>query len=449
MDGLLSSSPFQELCETYGRARVKSLAGECLDETRSALRKNPRFASGTDWTETILALVRGKLDFLRRPGLGRVLNATGVIIHTNLGRAPLPAEALQAVADASCGYSNLEFHLEDGRRGKRGDTVEALLCRLTGAESAHAVNNNAAAVFLALAALSKGKEAVVSRGELIEIGASFRIPDICTQSGAHLREVGTTNKTRLSDYRAAIGRNTGCLLKVHPSNYRITGFSQAVPAEAMALLARRHRLPMLYDLGGGFLGGEIPEGFREPGVAEALRSGADVIMFSGDKLLGGPQAGILVGRKKFIEPMKRHPLSRALRLDKMTLAALEAVLRLHLLGRGREIPVMRMIGEPVEAVRKRAEESAAFLKSRRPSWKISVAASRAKIGGGTTPEQEIPSSAVALSVPGLSPDKLAALLRRAPVPVVTRIAREHVLLDFRTLACDEMDCLHASLLSVP
>src|SRR5438477_2203306 len=301
----------------------------------------------------LAARLRDELADAREPRLRGVLNATGVVIHTNLGRAPLAEEALARVVEAGRGYSNLEYDLAAGERGSRQDHASSILRRLTGAEAALVVNNNAGAVLLALAALAEGREVVVSRGELIEIGDGFRIPDVLARSGARLVEVGTTNRTRAADYERAVGPETALLLRVHQSNFRVVGFAELPRLDELAAVARQHDLPLVDDLGSGVLA-ELP---GEPAAAESLAAGADLVCFSGDKLLGGPQSGIVVGRADLIEKLRRHPLQRALRADKLTLAALEGTLALYLDPERavREIPVLRMLGEPLEAVRGRAE----------------------------------------------------------------------------------------------
>src|SRR5215213_4305954 len=336
----------------------------------------------------------------RRPRLRRVLNATGVIVHTNLGRAPLPAAALERVEEAARGYSNLEYHLSSGTRGSRQDHCGEILRRLTGAEAALVVNNNAAAVLLALAALAEGREVVVSRGELIEIGDGFRIPDVLASSGARLVEVGTTNRTRAADYERAIGPDTALLLRVHQSNFRVVGFTEQPRVEELAAVSRRHDVPLVEDLGSGAL----VELDGEPTPAATLAAGADLVCFSGDKLLGGPQAGIVAGRSDLIERLRRHPLHRAVRSDKLTLAALEGTLALYL-DRPDEVPVLRMLREPAEAVRARAERLAAAVGG-------SVEATVARAGGGSLPLAELPSFACAVE------EELAAALRDGDPPVI-------------------------------
>jgi L-seryl-tRNA(Ser) seleniumtransferase len=388
-----------------------------LEEARAELR------SGGEPGDLVGRALAG-LESARAPSLRRVLNATGVIVHTNLGRAPLPAAALERVVAVAAGYSNLELELADGRRGSRQDHLAGLLRRLSGAEAALVVNNNAAAVLLAVAALAEGREVVVSRGELVEIGDGFRIPDVLARSGARLVEVGTTNRTRAADYERAIGPETALLLRVHQSNYRIVGFTEQAVVSDLAAIARQFGLPLVDDLGSG----AIPELEGEPAVAASLRAGADLVCFSGDKLLGGPQAGIVAGRADLVERLRRHPLQRALRADKLTLAALEGTLGLYLDPQraAREIPVLRMLREPVEAVRARAERLAAAVGGE-------VEETVARVGGGAMPLVELPSFACAVEEP------VAVALRSGEPPVVAVVRDGRTLLDCRTLTDAEAD----------
>jgi L-seryl-tRNA(Ser) seleniumtransferase len=367
--------------------------------------------------------VLAELAAARRPRLRRVLNATGVLVHTNLGRAPLAEEALERVVEVGGGYSTLEYNLERGERGSRQDHLAPLLTRLTGAEAALVVNNNAAAVLLALAALAEGREVVVSRGELIEIGDGFRIPEVLVRSGARLVEVGTTNRTRASDYERAIGLETALLLRVHQSNFRLVGFSERPQLVDLAAIASRAGLPLVDDLGSGAL---APVG-DEPTPAESLRAGADLVCFSGDKLLGGPQAGIVVGQAELVERLRRHPLQRALRADKLTLAALEGTLALALDPdtRGR-IPVLRMLHEPLSQVRARAERLADLVGG-------DVEETVGRVGGGALPLAELPSAACAVE------EELAERLRLGEPPVVAVVRDGRVLLDCRTLTDAEVE----------
>jgi L-seryl-tRNA(Ser) seleniumtransferase len=401
-----------ELARGVGDPLAVDAARRVLEQAREEIR------AGADPGD-LGARVRDELAGARRPRLQRVLNATGVIVHTNLGRAPLAAEAIARVEEVARGYSNLEYDLTAGARGSRQDHIAAILRRLTGAEAALVVNNNAAAVLLALAALAEGREVLVSRGELIEIGDGFRIPDVLARSGARLREVGTTNRTRAADYENAIGADTALLLRVHQSNFRVVGFTELPPLEQLASVAQRHGLPLVDDLGSGVL----VELADEPSAKESLAAGADLVTFSGDKLLGGPQAGIVVGRADLVERLRRHPLQRALRVDKLTLAALEGTLALYLDAPER-IPVLRMLRD--EHVRTRAERLASLTGG-------SVEETVARVGGGALPLAELPSFACALE------EELAAPLRSTEPPVVGIVRDGKLLLDCRTLAVDEVD----------
>jgi len=379
----------------------------------------------------IVEAVLDELESSRRPSLRRVLNATGVLVHTNLGRAPLADEALARVVEVGSGYSNLEYDLERGERGSRQDHLAPLLRRLTGAEAALVVNNNAAAVLLALAALGEGREVVVSRGELIEIGDGFRIPDVLARSGARLVEVGTTNRTRATDYERAIGPETALLLRVHQSNFRVVGFSERPRLDELAEVARAHDLPLVDDLGSGSLGGVGDE----PTPAESLRAGADLVCFSGDKLLGGPQAGIVVGRADLVQQLRRHPLQRALRADKLTLAALEGTLGLAFDPTPRDqAPVLRMLHEPLEVILARAERLAERVGGE-------VEETVARVGGGALPLAELPSAACAVE------ESLAQRLRTGNPPVVALVRDGRTLLDCRTLTDAEAEEVAAAVVA--
>ena len=392
-----------------------------VDAARSVIaRARQEIRAGVEPGDLAARLTR-ELEAARRPSLRRVLNATGVIVHTNLGRAPLAEEAIARVHDVARGYSNLELDLEDGARGSRQDHLASLVRRLTGAEASLVVNNNAAAVLLALAALAEGREVIVSRGELVEIGDGFRIPDVLARSGARLVEVGTTNRTRAADYERAIGPDTALVLRVHQSNFRLVGFTELPRLEQVAAVAHAHELPLVDDLGSGALG-DLP---GEPSARESLAAGADLVCFSGDKLLGGPQAGIVVGRADLVERLRRHPLQRALRADKLTLAALEGTLHLHVDSPSR-IPVLRMLGEDAAAVRARAERLAGLVGG-------AVEETVARVGGGALPLAELPSFACAVE------EELAAPLRLAEPPVVGIVRDGKLLLDCRTLADAEVD----------
>jgi L-seryl-tRNA(Ser) seleniumtransferase len=369
------------------------------------------------------ALLHEELAAARRPALRRVLNATGVIVHTNLGRAPLAASALEHAIEATRGYSNLEYDLGEGRRGSRQDHVSSILGRLTGAEAAIVVNNNAGALLLTLAALAEERDVVVSRGELIEIGDGFRIPDVLARSGARLVEVGTTNRTRATDYEHAIGERTALLLRVHQSNFRVVGFAEQPSLAELASVARTHSLPLVDDLGSGAL----LDLSDEPTARASLTAGADLVCFSGDKLLGGPQAGIVVGHADLIERLRRHPLHRALRIDKLSLAALQGTLLLYLDPERAlaEVPVLRMLREPAETVRARAERLAAAIGGE-------VEETVARVGGGALPLHELPSFACAIE------ESLVAPLRTREPAVVGVVRDGRLLLDCRTLSDAEL-----------
>jgi len=415
-------------------AEDKRLAGAAprpllVSAARSALaRAREEIEAGADPGD-LRERVELELAAAREARLRRAINATGVIVHTNLGRAPLARQALEEVSAVAGGYSNLEYDLGEGGRGSRQDHVAPILRRLTGAEAALVVNNNAAAVLLALAALAEGREVLVSRGELIEIGDGFRIPDVLARSGALLREVGTTNRTRAADYDRAIGPETALLLRVHQSNFRVVGFTEQPRLEDLVRVARAYGLPLVDDLGSGavFASASLPLG-DEPTARESLEAGVDLVCFSGDKLLGGPQAGIVLGRGELVERLRRHPLQRALRADKLTLAALEATLALYLDPdlAVREVPVLRMLAEPVETVRTRARRLAKLVGGE-------VEATVGRVGGGALPLTELPSFACAVE------EELAPMLRDADPPVIGVVRDGRCLLDCRTVCDDEVE----------
>jgi L-seryl-tRNA(Ser) seleniumtransferase len=403
-------------------------ARAALAEAREALRADP--SSAVD-LEALYERARELALRVAAPFPRRVINATGVIVHTNLGRAPLSPEAAAAVATVATGYSNLELDLETGERGSRLDRVCEKLCLLSGAEAALVVNNNAAAVMLAVDTLAAGREVVLSRGELVEIGGSFRVPEILAGTRARLREVGTTNRTHLADYERAIGPQTGMLLRVHRSNFEIRGFVSEVPTAELAKLGRAHGVPTVEDRGSGTLLDLRPYGIPEPEAFSALGDGVDVVTWSGDKLLGGPQGGIALGRREPIERMRKSPLARALRVDKLTLAALDWTLGAILDGTARErIPVLRMLLEPAESVRARAERLAEALS--RSGWNATVEAQESLVGGGALPDLRIPGAVVRVGPRGKA-DALAAALRKSEPPIVARVSAGALWLDPRTL----------------
>ncbi len=419
----------------FGEAAGMAALRAAAERLRAHIAGGGEVATSEAAAAWIESDARRQLDHHFRPSLRRVLNATGVIVHTNLGRAPLPPAALERIAAIAAGYTNLEYDLEAGRRGARDTHAERLLCRLTGAEAAVVANNCAAATMLALAALARGREVVISRAELVEIGGGFRVPDVMAQSGARLREVGTTNRTRAGDYALAIGDRTGALLRVHPSNFRIEGFTERPSLDELVTLARRVAVPLIEDLGSGQVSVApigVPALDDEASVQASVRAGVDVICFSGDKLLGGPQAGVVVGRAEPLQRIRKHPLMRALRVDKLTYAALEGTLVEHLTGRAADtVPVLRMASIPVEAIAVRAEILAAKLRER--GFRASVVDGFSTIGGGSAPGSQLPTRLVAITCPGLSADELEKRLRAASTPVIARIDEDRVVLDLRTV----------------
>ena len=427
MDKLRQRQSIAALEQTHGHAAVLEALRSEADRVRADL------AGGAHLPDIPEAIERGAAARLARDtacSLRPVINATGVVIHTNLGRAPLGAAAVARVAEVASGYSNLEYDLEAGARGRRDVHAERQICKLTGAEAACVVNNNAAATLLTLAALAAGREVLVSRGELVEIGGGFRVPDVMAQSGAMLREVGTTNRTRVSDYAAAISDRTAVILRVHPSNFRIEGFTERPAVRDLAALAHRFSVPLVDDLGSGYLGEAHPALRDEPSVARTVADGADVVMFSGDKLLGGPQAGIVAGRRELLERIRRHPLMRALRVDKMTYAALEATLQMAAAGRRANIPVAAMLDMSADDLRPRAERLASGLAA---PLSADVVEGESTIGGGSAPGATLPTWLVRLTHGALSAAALEQRLRSLDPPIVARIVDDHVVLDLRTV----------------
>jgi L-seryl-tRNA(Ser) seleniumtransferase len=447
----------QVVIARFGRPRSVETVRAVLDEARAAWRDGT--AGGLLSEEEAVARCAELLEAGEQPSLRPVFNLTGTVLHTNLGRALFPAEAVQAVMDVLTKPSNLEFDLDSGRRGDRDVHVEDLLRQLTGAEAATVVNNNAAAVFLALNALAGRKEVIVSRGELVEIGGSFRIPDIMARAGCRLMEVGSTNRTHLRDFAAAISAKTGLLLKVHTSNYAIVGFTAAVPEQELARLAHEHGLPFMIDLGSGTLVDLSRWGLpAEPTPQQALAAGADLVTFSGDKLLGGPQAGILVGRHDLIDKIKKNPLKRALRLDKMTLAALEAILRLYrdpdrLAER---LPTLRLLTRTAEDISFAAGRVLPPLQEKLAgSHSVSLCACSSQIGSGSLPVERLASRGIAIRPArkgrgeGTALEKLAVAFRALPIPVIGRIEEGALVLDLRCLEDEAGFITQLSHLAVP
>jgi len=438
------------LVDRHPRPLVVRTIRDCLADLRGAILSDSGPPAGLlERIEpvSIAREVSGRLSLADRAAYRRAVNATGIILHTALGRAVYPAEARAAIAGAVEGYAVVEVDVESGERNLREVHLADLLRELTGAEAATVVNNNAAATLIILAALARGKEVVISHGQLVEIGGAFRIPEVMAEGGARLVAVGTTNRTYISDYRRAIGPETGLLLQVHTSNYDIVGFAHHTPLEELVELGRERALPVVSDLGSGCFIDLSPYGLRrEPLVADSVRAGADLVCFSGDKLLGGPQAGIIVGRKEAVEKVRRHPLFRAMRVDKMTLAGLEAVLRLYRdpARALKSVPALRMVTAEEREVRARATRFARSLKKERPRAEAEVTRSAAQTGSGSLPGQDLPSWAVAAGVPGRDPDSLAKELRAGDPPIFSRISEGSVLLDFRTVLPGEEKILLAA-----
>ncbi len=430
VDELLGRDALAVLAGKIGRRHLLEATREVLNRARDRLSRGLAREISLEELEAEIANTASRAaQFSLRP----VINATGVILHTNLGRAPLAREAAQRIVEVATQYSNLEYDLDTGQRGKRDSHTSQLFARLLGAEATLVVNNNAAAVFLALNTLAAGGEVLVSRGELIEIGGSFRIPDICSRSGAKLREVGTTNRTRAADYTAAINEHTRVLLRVHPSNFRIVGFTERPPLEELVEVAQRHGLLLVEDLGSGCLVDLEPFGLRdEPPAGVSLRAGVDVVTFSGDKLLGGPQAGVLVGKRELLARIRSNPLFRALRVDKLTIAALEATVALYLRGDLDAVPALRMLRLPYETLARRAEELARRVAAL-PGFSTHVEEGESVMGGGSTPGQCLPTRLVAITHSTFGASQLAARLRTYNPPVIVRVERGRVLVDLRTV----------------
>ncbi|WLE95172.1 MAG: L-seryl-tRNA(Sec) selenium transferase [Candidatus Electrothrix communis] len=428
--------------ETIPLMLLKKGVRMVLDDQRQRVLNGKEVKPNDLEISILLKSIKLKVRELHRPIFRRVINGTGVIIHTNLGRSVLPGDVLSQLSETSGNYSNLEFDLATGERGSRYSLVEELLCELTGAEAALVVNNNAAAVLIALDTLAREKEAIVSRGQLVEIGGSFRIPDVMTRSGAKLVEVGATNRTHLKDYRNAITPDTGLLLKVHTSNYCIIGFTSEVSNKELVSLGKKHQIPVMEDLGSGCLVDLSPYGLKkEPTVQEVVASGMDVVTFSGDKLLGGPQAGIILGSKELVERIKRNPMNRALRIDKFTLSALESTLRLYREPQTvfERIPTLNIISTPIEIVQNKAEQLAEVLqKNISTCCTIQIEKVMSRVGGGALPEQNLPSRAVILQPLFLKINRLEQKLRKLDIPIIGRVENDRLLLDMRTVRSDEL-----------
>ena len=448
VDVLLQEEAISALVKKYGSRAVTEAIRSETEHIRAMIRDLEDGPEAEEKTEEAVSLLEERITKqvvrLFCPGYKRVINGTGTILHTNLGRAPLGEEKAASLAGLMAGYSNLEYDLTSGERTDRSAHFEELVCRISGAEAALAVNNNAAAVFLILHTLARGGEVIVSRGELVEIGGKFRIPEVLEAGGTRLREVGTTNKTRLSDYENAITEDTRAILKVHTSNYQIVGFTESVPAEKLRETASAHRVLLIEDLGSGVLADLTKYGLpHEPTVQEAVRAGADLVCFSGDKLLGGPQAGLILGRREYIEKMKKNPLSRALRVDKFTTAALELVLMEYLNEDEAitRIPVLKMLCESREKATERAEALKEQLCRRINGAVVTVEETISRVGGGAMPGASLQSAAVVIRPKSISADALENRLRLSRVPVIGRVAENAVWLDVRTIDTNDFPVL--------
>lgn len=446
VDEVLLSQSIQELMRELPREIVVQAIRKVLEIKRQAILKTEAPGQWEKIDVTLRSLEREAVIEARTlvlPKLRKLVNATGVIIHTNLGRSLLAKEVISRIVEVACSYSNLEYDLESGKRGSRYSHVEQVLCQLSGAEAAFVVNNNAGAVWIGLNTLASGKEVIVSRGELVEIGGAFRMPDIMRQSGVRLVEVGTTNRTHLKDYEDAVTSETALFLKVHTSNYRILGFTAEVEVGDLVRMGRNYGIPVMKDLGSGCLVDLSPYGLeREPTVKEIAETGVDIVTFSGDKLLGGPQAGILLGKGEFIDRIRKNPLSRALRIDKLTLAALEGTLLCYLDGKKacHSLPTLNMISIPYERLRRRALKILRKAKSGTLfSWEVSVKKDYSQVGGGALPLMRIPTAVIAIRSKGEPIERLEQRFRKHNPPIIARIFKEELLLDCRTIQRDEDD----------
>ena len=446
VDQLLASKEIENILENQPREIVVETIRQEIDTIRASISKGD--ITSEELIRNIEELPRkieAKVLSKTRIRLKKVINGTGVVIHTNLGRSLLSKEVAAHITEIASNYSNLEFDLEKGTRGSRYSHLEDIITRITGAESALVVNNNAAAVMIVLSALAKDKEVIVSRGELVEIGGSFRVPAVMEQSGAKLVDVGTTNKTHHWDYEMAISENTGALLKVHTSNYRIVGFTANVPLEELVSLGNRHSIPLIEDLGSGVLIDLSKYGLEyEPTVQESVKAGVDIVTFSGDKLLGGPQAGIIVGKKKYIDIMKKHPLNRAFRIDKFTVSALEATLRLYLNEDDaiKQIPTLNMLTKPIEELEEKASKLLATImdevQNRLP---IEIVDQFSQVGGGSMPLEEIPTKALMVDGKNINIASLERDLRGYDTPIITRVYKDKMYLDLRTINNEDFELI--------
>lgn len=453
VDEILENQPIRELLIKIPRQLVVDSIRQELESLRLKIRNDELIEEDLlAELDTLILNIVTRANHLDEYRIRKVINATGTIIHTNLGRSLLNDKVLQHVNEVANSYSNLEYDIETGQRGSRYSIIEALICKIIGAEAALVVNNNAAAVLLALNTLSKGKEVIVSRGELIEIGGSFRIPDVMEQSGAILVEVGTTNKTHLRDYENAINDNTSALLKVHTSNYRILGFTSSISAKELMDLKTKYNIPIIEDLGSGVLIDLSKYGLEyEPTVQDSLASGIDVVTFSGDKLLGGPQAGIIVGKKEYISLMKRNPLTRAFRVDKFTISALEATLKYYLDEEMaiKEIPTLNMLTTSLDEINNKALELLKLIEENNPySFNIEIKDSFSEVGGGSLPLEKLPTKCITINSDNDSIETIERFLRSYDTPIITRIYKDKIYIDLRTIKREEFPIVVKALIHV-
>ena len=447
IDELLLDEQLVFFMESTPRSVVVDAAREIIDELRREILSGER--EDTPEKDELIAEICDRITGKKKRNLRTLINATGVVLHTNLGRSNLCRAAVESVTAVADSYSNLEYDLKKGARGLRHDHVEKIIAKITGAEAAMVVNNNAAATMLCLSAMAFGKEVITSRGELVEIGGSFRIPEIMEQSGAHLKEVGTTNKTKPSDYRNAYDpEKTGALMKVHTSNSRILGSTQEVTLKEMVDLGKEMNLPVIYDMGSGLMADLTRYGVDEPTVLDAVNDGADVVLFSGDKLLGGPQGGILIGKKEYIDRMKKHPLARAFRVDKMTLAAMEATFfeYLDMENAKKTIPVLQMITVSREELQNKADRLMEAIKARTDAFTLGSEPCKDQVGGGSAPTVRLNGIAVSIASETVPAERLERLFRRAETPVIVRVAHDKVLLSVRTIKEEEIETAASAVL---
>ncbi len=453
IDHILELSKKEPDFENVPRSVLLQAARKVVEDLRVGILRGDQRPDENDLTDSpVLDKTKAAVGKAMTPNLKRVINATGVVVHTNLGRSILAECAAENIIAVATGYSNLEFDLEKGERGSRYSSVEEILCEISGAEAAMVVNNNAAAVLLCLETTARNRKVIVSRGELVEIGGSFRIPDVMAKSGAILKEVGTTNRTHLKDYIGAIDGDTALLLKVHTSNYSVVGFTASVTLKELVELGSKHQIPVMEDLGSGTFIDFSKYGLsKEPTVQESVSAGADVVTFSGDKLLGGPQAGIIVGKKDVLDSIKKNPITRALRIDKLTLAALESTLRLY---RDPEkavhlIPTLRMLTIPFDLIKKRADKLYKLLsKINNPALSITVADRCSKAGGGSLPLLDLPSKCIAVKIEGVSANSLERNMRENMPPVIGRIEDDYFIMDLRTVHEEELTAIKNALNNV-